>query len=57
MFNRLRFTPDWPCAIEHREQAVFDVANEAVSEADGAGGGQYAAKPGRVQESALAGRR
>jgi hypothetical protein len=42
MLNRLRFTPAWQGAIERREQAGFDVADGAVSEADGAGGGQHA---------------
>ena len=42
MLNRLRFTPAWQGAVERREQAGFDVADGAVSEADGAGGGQSA---------------
>jgi len=42
MLNRLRFTPTWQGAVERREQAGFDVADGAVSEADGAGGGQTA---------------
>ncbi len=40
MLNRLRFTSAWQGAVEYREQAGFEVADEAVSEADGAGGGQ-----------------
>jgi hypothetical protein len=42
MLNRLRFTPAWQRAVERREQAGFEVADEAVSESDGAGGGQTA---------------
>jgi len=42
MLNRLRFTPAWQGTVERREQTGFDVADGAVSKADGACGGQYA---------------
>lgn len=35
--------------VERSEPLGFDVADEAVSEADGAGGGQYAPKPAKCK--------
>lgn len=35
------------CGVERSEQAGVEVADGAVSEADGAGGGQYAPKPAK----------
>jgi hypothetical protein len=50
MFTRAASYPlNWLCAIEQREQDIHPgVADEAVSVADGAGGGQYAGKLAKV---------
>ena len=45
------------CAAECSEQAGVEVADGAVSEADGAGGGQHAPRLGKAKKSALARRR
>ena len=37
------------CGVERSEQAGVEAADGAVSEADGAGGGQHAPRPGKTK--------
>jgi hypothetical protein len=53
MFNRLRFTPARRCTVERSEHTAYPGgADEAVSEADGVGGGQTAPSKARVKVGA-----
>jgi hypothetical protein len=51
------FTPERPLCSRAQRAAGVEVADGAVSKADGAGGGQHVPRLGKTQKSALARRR